>query len=925
MELEEYDGAAPGVSMRFIQNTENNTQGWNGTWQQSKKITKLIENIKRLDEADINGISDPSDRTYKKHFIYSSEGNQCGVTLVSKALMDNGFFWTGINYDKGSDDKNFAFLSTENVGDSKKTKMKADEVQKYKQFLLPEDENDVKPENKHKAFNHPENSRGKNIRFLLIDKATKEGIDLYDVKYCHILEEPMSKADLIQIIGRGTRYCGQKKLNFVPDKGWELQIHQYHMGIPQEIRDENILDDKGKKLFDYNTLHEMYTSLYGNSGDVEEQEMKNDISMLGHYMSVDFPLTQTFINEEIDLQEYDLPLFSRPSTYDVMEPIATYTKYGKSPKIVKPPIVPQKPQSSPNKPKPPAADPKPQGSPKPKPPAVVSQKPQGSPKPKPPAAAPKPPAAAPKPPAAAPKPPVVVQQEPPASSGSSRPRRSQKKYVNEPKKLAVSDTFKTAKNQQTKVNANFVAPAGLRRGSRVRSPVDRFTPKDGNFFLNLLRQAQDYLGVTSSQGAVSRALSSQGAVSSQGASSSQQVPTTLSRVVSTRTSEHQKLHEAIAKKYGNPSGKQWIIIRPPKNGCENSSTEPQIATLTPSQVFLTKYFTPDSPQKGMLLWHSTGTGKTCTAISMASAEFERRGYRIVWVTRKSLVTDVKKNIYGANICHHRVDPKSEFFEERKKFFDDAKKNKTQPNQFNKMGKSWSIEPMTHKQFANFCCGNGRDDIVKQFNRSSEVDDDENDGWKRKQCAANLKKDEFYKTLIIIDEAHYLYSSEREPGDDWRNSIDKSDLQAIEAKIKNSYTKSGKNSARLLIMTATPVKKQSNEFFSLLNLCHEQVIPQTDIKSLYGNKSNWLEFIDKHISGYVSYLNREKDPSQFAQVSIIHHEVTMDQNLKNKILQQYTGKKSKAPPKPAKSRGNKAKASKPAKSGAKRGRPKKSAK
>lgn len=52
----------------------------------------------------------------------------------------------------------------------------------------------------------------------------------------------------------------------------------------------------------------------------------------------------------------------------------------------------------------------------------------------------------------------------------------------------------------------------------------------------------------------------------------------------------------------------------------------------------------------MLLWHSVGTGKTCTAIATESSTFEREGYTILWVTRTTLKADVWKNMFDM-ICH----------------------------------------------------------------------------------------------------------------------------------------------------------------------------------------------------------------------------------------------------------------------------------
>jgi hypothetical protein len=48
----------------------------------------------------------------------------------------------------------------------------------------------------------------------------------------------------------------------------------------------------------------------------------------------------------------------------------------------------------------------------------------------------------------------------------------------------------------------------------------------------------------------------------------------------------------------------------------------QVIEYTPTQAFISNYFTPDNFAKGMLLWHSVGTGKTCSAIAAATKNFE---------------------------------------------------------------------------------------------------------------------------------------------------------------------------------------------------------------------------------------------------------------------------------------------------------------
>ena len=58
-----------------------------------------------------------------------------------------------------------------------------------------------------------------------------------------------------------------------------------------------------------------------------------------------------------------------------------------------------------------------------------------------------------------------------------------------------------------------------------------------------------------------------------------------------------------------------------------------LLTYTPTQAFIKDYFTPQAHTKGMLLWHSTGSGKTCSAVATATNEFEKQDYTILWVTR----------------------------------------------------------------------------------------------------------------------------------------------------------------------------------------------------------------------------------------------------------------------------------------------------
>ena len=86
------------------------------------------------------------------------------------------------------------------------------------------------------VFNErPGNIYGEKIRFIIIDSGYKEGIDLFDVKYFHILEPLITTAEETQVLGRGLRFCGQAGLPFVPNTGWKLNVFKYNMEYSNDM------------------------------------------------------------------------------------------------------------------------------------------------------------------------------------------------------------------------------------------------------------------------------------------------------------------------------------------------------------------------------------------------------------------------------------------------------------------------------------------------------------------------------------------------------------------------------------------------------------------------------------------------------------------------------------------------------------------
>ena len=284
------------------------------------------------------------------------------------------------------------------------------------------------------------------------------------------------------------------------------------------------------------------------------------------------------------------------------------------------------------------------------------------------------------------------------------------------------------------------------------------------------------------------------------------------------------------------------------SGGTNKQSGGENIRYTPTQNFVRRYFTPENDRKGMLFAHSVGTGKTCSAIATATTSFEKEGYTILWVTRTTLKSDIWKNMFD-QICS------------------DSLRNvhvpKDPTDRMKLLSKSWSIRPMSYKQFSNLV--SGKNAMYKALTNKNGI------------------ADPLRKTLIIIDEAHKLY------GETDLSHLERPDMEAFKESILRSYEISGADSVRLILMTATPITTSPMELVKLINLCKERHERMEDDFHVFSeeyldetgkfSRRGELQFLD-NISGHISYLNREKDARMFAQPIIKFIDVPL---LDNEIL------------------------------------------
>ena len=290
---------------------------------------------------------------------------------------------------------------------------------------------------------------------------------------------------------------------------------------------------------------------------------------------------------------------------------------------------------------------------------------------------------------------------------------------------------------------------------------------------------------------------------------------------------------------------KWPPVRMENLCTSDNAPKNGVLEFSPSQEFVRHYFVPSSPLKGMFLWHSLGSGKTCTAIAAASTSWEAEGYTILWVTRGTLRSDVYKNMFDMS-CVERIR-------------DVLRSGKTLPITMaarkRMLSKSW-VPPISYKQFNNTLQRQNRlyDFLIKR----------------------NGYTDPFKRTLLIIDEAHLMLSPTMK-------AKDKPDIALLKAWLRNSFKKSGEASARVILMSATPITNDPFSFTKLMNLSDTKDMPEDSDSFTRRYLASDLSFTEagkklfaKDVKGRISYLNRTKDVRQFTQPVIHNVEVPISE-------------------------------------------------
>jgi len=718
----------------------------------SPKLKALLENIKRLDHRDQTKFG----HTFK-HFIFSDlKSAPYGAKMIASALIADGmhlgysakplYDFSILQDDKSDDDdddddgnstkgKNPAWGPIELDDDGVLRETQSDNFYLLASTSVYDKPISVKMKKQilSKFNQRPENVYGEMARIIVMDSGFKEGIDLFDVKYVHIFEPPVNNADQKQVIGRGTRTCGQRGLEFDPKRGWPLHVFIYDLSIPEEYRNS---------FLGASSTFELYMKAL--NVDARMIQFGKEVERLTVFGSVDYELNKKIHHFAIEPDDDEIFGGETGHSYETNQLVKSLA----------------------------------------------------------------------------------------SAQMSNGGRRTKRERMRDPSPPLTQKRIEEIHNLRNRIR--FVDTRKYKQNGYTRKKGDMYMyVKNPNPF-DALRFDSSSRRSRSRSRSRSKSLIHSLSPSPSPSPATIEIQMPLFEGIPNHDSMRQYIHDHY-KQFTWDDIKMENLCGPPAKG----GAKPELIKYTPTQDFIKHYFTPQCPVKGMLLWHSVGTGKTCSAIASASSSFESAGYTILWVTRTTLKNDIWKNMFS-QVCNESI---------RKKiarghiesFPEDISA------QMKLLGPSWRIRPISYKQFSN---------LVSRQNE-----------YYKRLVKENGEEDPLRKTLLIIDEAHKLYGG----GD--LSSIERPDMDALKEALMRSYAISGENSARLLLMTATPITENPIEIVQLVNLCKpaNQQIPSTfdafadeylDDTGVF-TQAGEHKYLDD-IAGHISYLNREKDARQFSQ-------------------------------------------------------------
>jgi superfamily II DNA or RNA helicase len=263
--------------------------------------------------------------------------------------------------------------------------------------------------------------------------------------------------------------------------------------------------------------------------------------------------------------------------------------------------------------------------------------------------------------------------------------------------------------------------------------------------------------------------------------------------------------------------------------------------LLEQQALLSNFINPDTPYKGVLIFHGTGVGKTLAGLAIGEKfkqQVQRYGTQIyVLVPGPLLKEQWKEEFLKLGDTYLKKSDNYAYMNEEDK---------------EKIKKQAILSALQYYKITSYTSFRKRvlgDRIIEEKKDGKTVFKKGQSGEFERDITRD-RLTNLNNSLLIVDEAH--------------NLTDNTNGEAVRKIIENS------TNLKVVLLTATPMKNSADQIVELLNYLRPTNSPiirdkifNSQKNHLMDFKPNGLEYFKKMASGYVSHL-RGADPLTFAQ-------------------------------------------------------------
>lgn len=270
---------------------------------------------------------------------------------------------------------------------------------------------------------------------------------------------------------------------------------------------------------------------------------------------------------------------------------------------------------------------------------------------------------------------------------------------------------------------------------------------------------------------------------------------------------------------------------------------PKEREFTDHQMLVSNYINPDTPYKGLLLYHGTGSGKSAGSIAIAEKFkplVDKYGTRIYVLVPGPLNKENYKNeillFTGDTYTKQFINPNGNNDENF------IKSNaKLAINQYYRI--------MSYRSFYRKVLGEKRKEKIIEGNKTKTIIKKNEEGEIDRDVSID-KILNLNNSLLIVDEAHNI------TGNEYGDAIKKIINDSINLKV--------------LLLTATPMSNTADEIVNMINFLRpmDDQIQRDKIFNTPNRiyemelKDGGLDYLKKMCRGYISYL-RGSDPITYA--------------------------------------------------------------